>query len=481
MKRRIYSFFILTFVCTSLLSAQNKGLTVSQFVSCPQLQHASVGFCVKDFSGKTIHHYNEKTSRTPASTLKLVTTASALEILGADFQYKTTLAIDHNNPNHLLIRGSGDPTLGTAFLENDPQAFLSTWVNRIKQNIDTAQTIDITVIDDCFGYEGVSERWIRQDLGIYYASAAYGISIFDNTYQLYLNTTRRDTCPVIIRTEPEMDIDFTNTLTLNSSGEDNGYIRGEPMSNRRLLIGDIPFGKSNFRLQGDIPNPGLYLGQLLAMELAKCNIKVGKVDTSYDRYNKQRYSLQTQDYAENIFYTHYSPLLKDIVRDVNVRSNNHYAEHLIRTIGRFVDRDIYSSPLQAGIKEVLRLWSSRGIDTKGLFMYDGCGLAPSNGVSPEILCDLLLYMQGKSDNSESFLDSFAKAGVDGTVKSLLRGTRLAGKLYVKSGTIVNVRCYSGYYIDGSRKYAFAIMVNNYNSPLASVVKDIERLLLETLR
>lgn len=88
-------------------------------------------------------------------------------------------------------------------------------------------------------------------------------------------------------------------------------------------------------------------------------------------------------------------------------------------------------------------------------------------------------MLSKSKNTEDYINSFALAGKDGTVKNLLKNTRLSGKVHVKSGTIANVRCYAGYYIDNDKKYAFAIMVNNYNSPLTEVVRAIEKLLLDT--
>ena len=473
--KRYFLLFIFITVSYNLIS-QTKSSPIQTFMNNPNLKHASVGFYVKDFTGKQIASYNASRSFTPASVMKIITTASAIEILGADFKYETTLAKDKNDPNHILIHGCGDPTLGTEHMNNDPTAFLDEWVKQIKQNVDTTQEIRITIIDDYFGYDGISHRWIRQDMGSYYATGTYGISVFDNMYRLYLNTMKRDTCPEIIKTVPEMDIDFDNTLTI---GRDDAYIFGSPFVNERLLIGSVHAGKQSLMLRGDIPNPGLYLGKRLSEELSKNGITVANVKTTYDKYYKHLYSADKYTFDEEIFYTHYSLPLKDIITDTNVRSNNHYAEHLIRTIGRAKNKDIYSNPLDEGIAQVNLLWKGRGLNTDALFMYDGSGLAPSNAVSAAFVCDLLAYMQNKSKNAKDFLDTFAKAGKTGTVRSLLKGTRLQGKVYVKSGTIVNVRCYAGYYIEGGKKYTFAILVNNYNGPRNNVVKAIEKLLLET--
>lgn len=476
-KHKIKYLFTALLIANLSLNAQTKPTRIQQFLIQKELKHASVGICIKDFTGKEIVSHNADKSYTPASILKVVTTATALDVLGPEYRYQTTLAKDKNQSNRLLIHGYGDPTLGTKHLDNIQDAFLSQWTEQISKNFDRSKNLDITVIDEYFGYDGISQRWIFQDMGNYYASGSYGISVYDNTYQLYFNTTRTDTCPIIVKTDPEMNLIFTNTLELNNTGEDNGYIHGEPFSKNRLLSGNIPRGKENFSIKGDIPNPGLYLGKVLAERLEEVGFAIGKLENTRDRYYQQMYSKDKELFNENIFYTHLSFPLKDIIKDTNVRSNNHYAEHLIRSIGRVKNNDIYSSPLDAGINKTEELWKDRGLDTDALVMFDGSGLAPSNAVSPEFMCDLLLYMQNKSKNAEAFLNSLPRAGKEGTVRNLLKGTRLEGKVFVKSGSINGVQCFAGYCINGNKKYAFTIMVNKFTGSRSQVVKAIEKLLL----
>lgn len=464
---------VLLSVCS--LVGQTQQNVVDAFLQDQKLRQASVAICVKDFSGKNIVSYNSEKALTPASTLKIVTTATALELLGKDFRYETSL---FRNGDKLYIIGSGDPTLGTKHFDKDQYSFLDQWSDVVSKFFDGGQIEELTVIDDLFGYEGVSSRWIRQDMGNYYAAGAYGVSVFDNTYELYFDTTNKNLSPKIIRTVPEMkNLDFTNTLTLNTTGRDNGYIMGEPFSDKRLLSGDIPAGRLSFSIKGDIPDPGMYLAEKLEVAIEKRNIEVKKILTARSNYELNSYSSQEKRQWGEAIYKHRSVPLRDIIQNINFKSNNHYSEHLIRTLGRLKNEDIYSPALEEGIDQINNFWREKALNTDALFMYDGCGLAPSNAISPSLLCDILVYMQTKSKNADVFLKSLPQAGKEGTVRSLAKGTRLVGKLYAKSGSIVNVRAYAGYYINGDTKYAFSIMVNNYRGSNAGLTKAIERLML----
>lgn len=464
--------FLLIFGFLNVFSQKN--VPMEQFIS--DIGNASVGINVKDLTtDQNIIDYNSSLALTPASILKLVTTATALETLGSDYHFKTILAVDENNPQHLIIHGYGDPTLGSEYLGQNSTDFLDAWISKIRDNISVDSPITITVIDDYFGYSGVSSKWLQEDLGNYFAAGSYGISVFDNTYKLYLNTTNKNERPEIVNTIPNMDniILFQNMLTINTDGKDRGYINGNPYSTNRYLVGDIPFGKSSFILKGDIPAPGLVLGQILAAKLSENGFQIKNVKTTEaDFYTKTKENIK-----ENPFYTHLSIPLSDIIRIINVRSNNHYTEHLIRIVGKLNSKDIYKNPLTEGIETIRTFWESKNIDCADLFMYDGCGLAPSDKISSKLLCDILTYMFKNSPNAQTFMASLPRAGQEGTIKNVLKGTRLEGKVQMKSGSIADVQCFAGYYVNDGKKYAFSIMVNNYNSPRKNIVRAIEYLLL----
>lgn len=467
------TFFLSIFLFLAALAYSQTA--VQQFVNNPALKHASAGVQVTDLkTGKTIVSHDADKSLTPASITKVITTATALELLGGNYRYVTRVALDENDPSRILVLGSGDPTLGSDAFGDNTTVFFINAVDALKKELSPEKEYGIYVVDNLFGYDGISPEWTWIDMGNYYASGSYGISVFDNSYKLFFDTSDRNSPPRILRTEPEMKkIRFSNFLTLNASGSDNGYIYGVPFSYERAVKGNIPAGKTEFGIKGDIPDPGLFLGETLADYLIRAGMQISKVETARTDYlarNPARYK------PGKIVHTQTSRPMKDIVREVNVKSNNHYAEHLLRIIGRIQDADIYSDALQAGIDCVKKFWEQQGVSTSSLTLYDGSGLAPQNAFSPAFLTEILAYMYTKSKNSKVFFDSLPKAGKDGTLRSFMRGTRYEGRISAKSGSIGGVQCYSGYLIDGDKQYAFTVMVNKFNGTRPQVRSAIEKFL-----
>ena len=468
---------ILIFASTLVFSQQ----AVQQIINNPALRHASVGISVVDLStGKSIVNNDSEKSLTPASVLKLVTTATAIEALGENFRYRTDVALDAGDDTRILIIGSGDPTLGSEVFKENRERFFNDCRQLLEKTLSKNTEYSIYIVDNLFGYDGVSPEWTWIDIGNYYAAGAYGISVFDNTYKLFFNTVNKNDCPVIIRTDPEIKgLSFKNELRLNSSGRDNGYIYGAPFSYDRSIRGDIPGGRSSFSIKGDIPDPGLLLGERLAENLRGGGFKISGVETSRNDYiSGVCTTSKSPPYrVGQVLFTQVSRPLKEIIREINVESNNHYAEHLIRTVGRNYKPDIYDNALEAGVEYVVDFWKRKGIDITPLTMHDGSGLAPQNAISPKLLTDMLSYMYNKSNQSAAFINSLPKAGQEGTLKSFMTNTKYNGKIMGKSGSIGGVQCYAGYIIDGDKRYAFSIMINKYNGTRAQVRGAIEQFLL----
>ncbi len=463
----------------AILLASYSQPALQQFIQNPALKHASIGVCVKDLStGKTIVSHNEDKSLTTASIMKLVTTATALELLGPNFRYETTLALAAQDPSTLLVLGSGDPTLGTVAFKENPYSFLIDWSQKLQASLTGINNLKLYVVDNLFGYNGISNEWTWIDIGNYYAAGAYGISVFDNSYRLFFDTTNRNSTPRILRTEPEIKgLTFTNYLTLNTTGSDNGYIYGAPFSYERILRGNIPAGRTSFSIKGDIPDPGLMLGEMLADVLNKKGIRVAEVKTAKSDFisaiNSPERTQSENPVVKEKLHIHRSRPLSDIVREVNVESNNHYAEHLIRTIGRNQNSDIYSDALKEGVDYINKYWQQQNVSTSSLFLHDGSGLAPQNAASSEFFCNLLLYMYNKSNYSKEFFASLPLAGSDGTLRYFMQNTKYNGKIHAKSGSIGGVQCFAGYLVDGDKKYAFTIMVNKFTGSRSAVRKGIE--------
>jgi len=465
MKKTIFIFSAI--LLTVQLFAKNP---IDDFVNNKLLENASISLLVKDLdSNQTILEFRPKTSITPASTMKLVTTATALELLGPNFRFQTSLEIDGNLSSDsilngdLYIRGSGDPTLGSNCFDNVD--FLRNWAEAVKKagikKITGSVIPDASIFDD----EGVNPKWTWEDIGNYYAAGTYGISYLDNTFSLTLQSGNIGTKPKIVKTSPEIPgLIIDNQLLSTKIGFDSAYFYGAPHSNNRSIYGEIPAFRSSFVIKGEIPNSGLLLAQHFQAKLLQNGVSIDQLPTDKAILLTKR----------RVIYTHKSPPLSDIITETNIHSNNLYAEHLFRYLA------LKNNPVgtsYGAVQVIKAFWKSKGLPVEQLFMYDGSGLSPVNAVSANFFVDLLTYMKTKSKNYETFFKSLPVAGESGTLSALLKNTVLQGKLHAKSGTISRVKCYAGFINLKAKTYVFALMVNNPNGNSKAVTKKMEEFLL----
>ena len=444
---------------------------VDDFVNNPLLENANISLLVKDLaSNKTIYQFRSNSSTIPASTMKLVTTATALELLGPKFCFQTKLEIDGTlNSNgvlngNLIIKGGGDPTLGSEHLGD--KDFLTKWVEEVKRvgikKITGRIIADATLYDDL----GVNPKWTWEDIGNYYAAGAYGISYMDNTYQLVLRSGAEGSTPDILRIVPEMPaMTFENHLKSTAIEFDSAYFYGAPHSYLRSIHGEIPANRIEYIIKGDIPNPGLLLAEHFQEKLVENGIVIHQLPSD----------IVTESSVRRVILVYESPQLSEIIKETNVRSNNGYAEQIFRYLAT-TKNTIASS--NGAVQVVRSFWKAKGLPVDQLFMYDGCGLSPVDAVSSQFFVDLLIYMQTISPNKEAFFNSLPISGKSGTLTNFLQKTVLQGKVHAKSGTISRVKCYAGYVDTKEKNYVFAIMVNNPNGTSKAVNRKIEEFLLK---
>jgi D-alanyl-D-alanine carboxypeptidase/D-alanyl-D-alanine-endopeptidase (penicillin-binding protein 4) len=463
-KRKILLFFVMPAVCPVIVYAQ-KPAVLEAFLRKKNLLHAAVSFKAVDLTtGKTIASFNEKTALIPASNMKLVTTATALDTLGDGFRFQTPLTYEGEIKDavlkgNLYLKGSGDPTLGSEFMIGDREGFLRDCLNALRKAGIKSIDGNIIVLDHLFGYEGVYSTWLLEDIGSYYAPGIYGVSVFDNTYRIYLRSykpgTRVDICSVY----PEIPgLQFTNELKSSRIDSDRSRIYGLSSSYEKRLCGTIPANRPNFVIKGSIPDPGLFLADYLYKFLTGNNIAINGNATTFRFFQK----LPEKDQAIMVIQ---SPRLAAIVRETNVKSNNHYAEHL------------YKKLLALNSFNYSDYWERRGLDGSSLLMSDGSGLSPTNAVSADFLTAILVYMYDRDGATGAFYQSLPVAGKEGTVMTFLKKTPLQGKARLKSGTIARVQSYSGYVEKGNNHYAFSLIINNFSGKRQDLRKATEELLI----
>jgi D-alanyl-D-alanine carboxypeptidase/D-alanyl-D-alanine-endopeptidase (penicillin-binding protein 4) len=451
---------------------------IDKFVNNPLLKSANISLMVKDLkTGKEIHSYRANNATVPASTMKVVTTATALEIFGPDYRYETLLAYDGKIDaagvlnGYIYIIGSGDPTLGSSKM-GDPH-FLSKWAAAIKAAGITKINGSIVPDESKFDNEGANPKWTWDDIGNYYAPGIYALAYLDNTIRVTFKSGAIGTTPEIVNINPPLNgLNIENNLLSSRISFDSAYFYGSPKSMQRSVRGEIPANKPGFVVMAELPDPGLALAQALHKTLSDQKIEISSPPVSMPASG---FTFPTSTAVRTPLYTHYSAPLSQIIKEINEKSNNFYAEQVFKSLG--LSRDAIATNRRS-VDIIRNFWKSRGLDINQLFQHDGSGLSPANSVSAAFLTDIMEYMYKKSKHKEVFFNSLAIAGKAGTIAGFLKNTPLNGKVFAKSGTISRVRSYTGYIIQDDREWVFCVMVNNSNGNSWQTLSRIEDFLVD---
>ncbi len=451
------------------------------FINSKCFNNASVSFYAYNLDdNKKIYSYNENLSLVPASVLKTVTTATALQVLRPFYRFKTKLqytgTIDSlgNLNGNLIIKGGGDPTLGSERFKKTYYSpfFLDKWIDTIKKsgikNINGNLIIDDRIFDN-----NIPTTWVWGDIGNYYGAGAFGISIFDNTYKLILASPDTAKGPVKIKQIiPDIDsMRMENYLLSSKRNRDMAYIFGDPLTNIRLVQGTIPLKRDSFIVKGSIPNPPKFLGKYFLKYLINNNLKLNGTITII---NNKDFNYKTDTIPKKNIYTTKSPYLKNIITLTNTYSINLYAQHIFKAISL---RQVKQATNITAANYIKNFWRKKGINTSGMELYDGCGLSRYNVITAKQIAEILIYMNKKSKYFKYFYNSLPIAGKSGTLSRTFRNKYLKNNLRAKSGTITKVKNYAGYFktLKG-KNIAFVIMINNYNGSSKNINNKIQNLL-----
>ncbi len=437
---------------------------IDHFVDDPLLVHSSIGIVVLDIqSGKIIAQYDKNRGLMPASILKIVTTSSALGLLGGDYRFKTELnytgSIDREGTlnGNLFLTGFGDPSLGSERWEGLDAVMKEFTGAILKKGI---KCIEGSIIGDgsYFDTAAAPEGWQWQDLGNYYGAGVWGLNLNENLYHItFAQSNTMGGKPRITGIRPEIsNLSFVNELTSGARGSgDNAYIFGAPYNSTRFIRGTIPRGTGTFSIKGSIPDGPLFAAQTLAAKLDEAGLTGNK-----GVFSDLTYPGKIPDHSSRkILYTHHSLPLREIVDITNHKSINLYCEAMLKTIGAKKNKQ---GNIQKGITQVESYWQERGLSFEGIHLVDGSGLSRTNIVTANFMAQLLRKISLNKSIYKDFYHSLSIAGKTGYVQSILKNTRAEGNLRAKTGTMESVRSFAGYAtMKNGKKVSFCIIVNNF--------------------
>lgn len=472
--------FLMFFSSTwSQTSENNVQKAINIFKNDASLQSAAISFEAYDIeSGATVAEYNSMMALPPASTVKLFTTATAFQKLGAYFKPETRIYLTGEVDStgvlwgDIIVRGGGDPALGSRFFEKDGHEadFFNEWIDTLLRL--GISSVKGSVIGDAseFGYQGAPAGWTWGDMGNYYGSGPSGLVLFDNMQKLYFKTgSSVGDSTTLICTEPYISgVVMANYVKSASSSRDNSYVFGAPYGYDRFIEGSLPVNKEDFMVKASVPDPESMFAAEFQQRLAENGIRFEK--SSSGMKNLPEYLTNDKLYENStLVYTHDGKTISTIAYWTNMRSVNLFAEQLLCLISY---KNYGRGTSGSGAAYVNRYWSSKV--GSGLTITDGSGLSRNNAVSAHHFVKMLSYMH-KSGNSKVFKETLPVAGKSGTLRRVCAGQAASGRIHAKSGTMSRIKAYSGY-VDSKtgKKLAFALIVNNHTCSSSVLVKKMEK-------
>lgn len=446
---------------------------VEEWKKDKDLKSASISFCVLNAkNSELIAEHNSHQFMTPASTLKIVSTAAALNLLGSNYRYETKLCYtgDWNKETgilngDLIIVGSGDPTLQSENFTKDNTLVTDKWAKILKEK--GILQITGSIIGDASCYDRVvPNNWIWEDISNYYGVVPYGLSYRDNKFKIVFKSKESGTKAEIVSYTPTY-LSYSYSLipeVIAKGSEDEAYAYGDPFSFTKIIRGSIPPNKLNYEIEVALPDPALLCAENLYTSLTQFGIKC-KPGAATSNYEK---TLNTSTLP--IIYSHFSPTIDRIIYYTNLKSNNLYCESILKTLGK--------GDSSKGLNFVKNYWSKRGLDTTEVYMDDASGLARIDAITTHFQASLLSKVYRDSSVYKNFNPSLPIAGKQGSMSSIGKAQFIENNMRAKTGYLTRVRAYTGYVkCKSGKELAFSVIFNNYNCKPREAKIKLEKFLV----
>jgi D-alanyl-D-alanine carboxypeptidase/D-alanyl-D-alanine-endopeptidase (penicillin-binding protein 4) len=450
----------------SLAAARFSGRVESLLGAAP-VDKGEWGLLVVDAeTGATLYEKNANDYFLPASNMKLLTTALALDILGLEYRFPTTvetngtLTPDGKLSGDLILVGRGDPNLSNRKFpyetkeefDGPPEKALAELADAVAARGVKEIAGDVVGDDSYFPRERYPDGWEIDDMVWEYGAAISAIVVDDNTVTLTLTPAEKAGGAVTAVVEPATQefVVKNEVTTIGAKEKPDLRLMREPGGDTVIVSGVMPAGSAPRKMVLAIQEPALHAANLLAQLLKDRGIKVGGTVRAV-------HEPEPGEAAQTVLAEHLSIPLKDSVKLVNKISQNLHTEVLLRTAARQQGRWATPEDLQ---KFPQAFYVKAGIPDGDVIQTDGSGLSRHDLVTPRAFVALLAYAQKQAWFS-AFLASLPVAGADGTLNERMKEPPLAGKIHAKTGSVTHVRSLSGYAeTPGGRKLIFSFLSNN---------------------
>ncbi|MGH3544329.1 MAG: D-alanyl-D-alanine carboxypeptidase/D-alanyl-D-alanine endopeptidase [Mycobacteriales bacterium] len=440
---------------------------LDKILSDPRLAAAKVGVDVRSASDDTsLYSRGVDEAVMPASNAKLFTAATALDVLGPDYQFRTTVhaagkLTGSTLYGDLTLRGTGDPTVRPDDYDALAQGVAAGGIGRVEGRL----LADASYFDD--------QRWNPNWDPAYepygYAAQISALTVattevFDTGSVQVDITAGKQGKPLEVSLSPAGDyVKLENTSTTGAPGSASTLVIDRPKgSNTVVVSGSHPSDATPVQKLRSVDDPALYAISIFRAALSKHGVTVTN--------ESLRGSTPS---AARVVASKESAPLGDIMTPFLKLSNNGIAEILTKTVGK---KAAGEGSWRAGTKVIGERIRSFGVDTKALTLVDGSGLSFNDRVSARTVADVLSKVRGKKWFS-IYNNALPVAGqseklVGGTLASRMVDTPAAGNVHAKTGTLTGASALSGYLRDSNRRtLVFSIFFNGYPGSAPTDIQD----------
>ena len=466
--KKIAISILLAIAAALPLMAYTPQEAVNKFVSHSSLRYASLGVQVIDLdSARSIASYRPEQANITASTMKTVISSAALGLLGPHFRFETPVYLDGelrdgSFKGNIIIRGLGDPTIGSVFLPCQ--------ANIVQEIIDALHALGISSIegtivgdDSYYCYPYFDEDWDVGDLAYDYGTAVHALNFHDNLMTVNYSLDARGRVAHSTITPPVPGVKVLSRCRANRGR--NAITPYLDYSVPALILTGESGAKS-YRNTYANPTPAPMLVDSVERALKSNGIRFDRNVDARDNANHAERSL---------LVIHKSPELTEIITSLLDRSDNMFAHALLRAIGardwELKGYDALPSDLDAiGVAAVKNWLELQGVNTEPLFMRDGSGLARANKATVNFFGDMLSMMAHRTFDGVRLCDLMPTAA--GRAGKTLKANPLSDLIVLKSGSMRHVQCFVGYYPAEEPRYAFAVLANNFTCSQAGIREQI---------
>jgi serine-type D-Ala-D-Ala carboxypeptidase/endopeptidase (penicillin-binding protein 4) len=443
---------------TKSICSTQLGTAIDAVINRPLFSRVRWGILVQPLSSEqTLYSRDAQKYFTPASNLKLLTTAAALQELGLNFRIRTSI---YQNGNGVLrVVGRGDPSLSDTQLQTLAQQLKQKGVTQIQR----------LIADDSY-IQGdiVNPTWQWEDVQSDYGAPVSSFILNQNIFSLKLVPQAVGKSLQVVWTDvgeakqwqiinQSATVAQNQPTYINVTRELSGAvlrIQGQLTMNSEPSLVDLP-----------VVDPNYYFLRRFRTALATEKITLGQTLVVNGGLNQQEIA-----FVE-------SPPLSELLMETLQNSNNLYAEALLRTLAVKKPTMKKQTSADVGLEVVKASLTKLGVNPANYVLVDGSGLSRRNLATPEAFVQTLRAM-AKAPTAYIYRASLPLAGKSGTLKGRFQNTSAEGIVQAKTGTLSGIVSLSGYM--NAPKYeplVFSIIVNQSDQSATVIRQGIDEVVV----